>query len=86
MELCIKKIYCPTCQRLIKPKEQRNNDDSITILCHLCHGPIRTWDGTRWRLKREAPHPSPKIETAALEKKEPPAKEKKRPKKVSKEK
>lgn len=77
MELCIKKIYCPTCHRLIKPREQRNSDNSINILCNLCQAPIRTWDGTRWRLKREDSHPSPKIETTALEKKEPPTKGKK---------
>ncbi len=85
MELCIKKIYCPSCRKLVKPIEQWNAD-IIIVLCPLCNEPIRTWDGNRWRLKKGVTQPSKKIETDTLDKKEQPTKDKKKSRKVTKEK
>ncbi len=49
MKLCVKKIYCPGCQRLVRCHEQPVNDIT-NIVCSRCGNPI--WiikDGINWR-------------------------------------
>jgi RNase P subunit RPR2 len=49
VKLCVKRIYCPGCQRLVKCREQPVND-AVNIVCSRCGNPI--WiikGGITWR-------------------------------------
>ncbi len=48
MKLCVKKIYCPACQRLVRCHEQAING-KINIVCSRCGNPIWIKDGLTWR-------------------------------------
>ena len=47
MRLCVKKTYCPRCQRLVRGHEQ-DNDTNIRVLCSRCGLVIWIRDGMRW--------------------------------------
>jgi len=48
MKLCVKRIYCPGCQRLVRGREETVNG-RIRILCARCGGIIWLRDGIGWR-------------------------------------
>ncbi len=48
----VKKVYCPFCRRLIKPKETKSDESSIIISCPRCQTELYNWNGLRWRWKR----------------------------------
>jgi DNA-directed RNA polymerase subunit M/transcription elongation factor TFIIS len=48
MKICIKKIYCPTCQRLVKAKEDTANAN-LRVVCPKCKNTIWTKEGLAWR-------------------------------------
>ena len=48
VKLCVKKIYCPKCQRLVKCQEQTTNN-TLRILCSRCGSPIWVKDGVTWK-------------------------------------
>ena len=48
MKLCVKKIYCPGCQRLVRCHEQPANG-KINIVCSRCGNVIWIKDAVTWR-------------------------------------
>lgn len=48
MKLCIKKIYCASCQKLVKGSEQIL-DKQVKVYCSKCGNPIWVWNGIGWR-------------------------------------
>jgi len=48
MKLCVKRIYCPGCQRLVRGREELVNS-RIHISCGRCRRTIWLWDDTSWR-------------------------------------
>ena len=48
MKLCIKRVYCPVCQKMVRCHEQKV--EGVTqVVCHEGH-PVRSWNGVRWHL------------------------------------
>ena len=47
MKVCVKKIYCSACQRLVNCYEQATNG-TIHVLCRRCGKLLRVWNGVRW--------------------------------------
>ncbi len=47
-----KKIYCGSCQRLVKGREQKANSNT-RVLCSRCGRPLWVWDGIAWRYMKE---------------------------------
>ena len=48
MEFCIKKVYCPRCNRLVKGRKQLTNTN-VRILCPRCDIAIWIKDDISWR-------------------------------------
>jgi RNase P subunit RPR2 len=48
MKLCVKRIYCPACRRLVKGKEYKGNG-SISVSCFRCGRPVWINNGVSWR-------------------------------------
>lgn len=59
MELCVKKVYCPRCQRLVQCRDETANDQ-VRVLCPRCGKPLWQWNGLTWRFVKEAPAPATK--------------------------
>jgi len=51
MRLCIKKIYCDSCQKLVRGREQRV-DSHTHILCSKCSRLLWVREGVTWRYMR----------------------------------
>jgi transposase-like protein len=48
MKLCVKKVYCPTCHKLVSCKEQIVATGT-RFVCAKCGGTIWTKEGTAWK-------------------------------------
>ena len=48
MKISVKKIYCPTCQKLVKAKEDPANS-SLRITCPRCKNTIWIRENLKWR-------------------------------------
>ena len=48
MRLCIKKIYCNSCKKLVMGREKRV-DSHTHILCSKCSRLLRVPEGGTWR-------------------------------------
>ena len=53
MKLCIKKIYCESCQKLVKCREQEA-DGGTQILCSKCGRPLWFLDHAIWKYIRKS--------------------------------
>ncbi|MBI2829881.1 MAG: hypothetical protein HYX81_01835 [Chloroflexi bacterium] len=54
MKFCIRKIYCPNCQSLVKCREEAVSGQ-VRIHCSRCNQLLWRWDGTSWiRIREEA--------------------------------
>ncbi len=53
MKLCVKKVYCPSCQKLVSCHEQKVDSQS-QVLCSKCGRPLRLWNGVSWRYLPES--------------------------------
>ena len=47
-KLCVKKIYCGTCRRLVDAREDRT-DKNAKVLCRHCGQLLYQWMGTNWK-------------------------------------
>ena len=47
MKVCVKRIYCSSCRRLVNCYEQAANG-IIHVLCRRCGKLLRVWNGVRW--------------------------------------
>jgi DNA-directed RNA polymerase subunit M/transcription elongation factor TFIIS len=48
MRICIKKIYCPGCHKLVKAKEDRTNN-TLRVICPVCKNAIWAKESLIWR-------------------------------------
>ena len=48
MKICVKKVYCPSCQKLVNCREHKV-DSQTQVSCSRCDRPLRLWTGTSWR-------------------------------------
>lgn len=48
MKLAIKKIYCPTCQKLVSARED-NTPNGVKITCLKCKNAIWVKENMAWR-------------------------------------
>lgn len=53
MKIVVKKVHCPTCQKLVRGREQKMNNQ-LQVLCSACSRPLRLWTGTSWRPLHES--------------------------------
>ncbi len=44
MKVSIKKTYCPSCRRLVRGIETKNNN-GVNVTCSLCGRLLWVWDG-----------------------------------------
>lgn len=51
MKLCVKKVYCPTCQRLVKCHEEYDSG-KLRVLCFKCGNPVWLKEGGAWKYAR----------------------------------
>ena len=63
MKMCIKKIYCDSCQKLVKCREQEAGGGT-QVLCFKCGRTLRLLEGATWkyigRLPEKKVQPEPK--------------------------
>jgi hypothetical protein len=52
MKLCVKKIYCPDCRKLVKGREEKRNG-GIHLSCPRCKRLIWIHDGLSWRYVKQ---------------------------------
>ncbi len=50
MKICIKKVFCPVCQKLVRCREQMVGHQS-QVSCLSGHA-LRVWNRVRWRVLR----------------------------------
>ena len=48
MKLCVKKVYCLTCQKLVNCKEQ-TAANATRFVCSRCGATVWTKEGTQWK-------------------------------------
>ncbi len=48
MKLCVKKLYCPNCKKLVRGEERVNNG-TTRIFCRRCGMPLWMLEGVTWR-------------------------------------
>jgi transcription elongation factor Elf1 len=53
MKLCVKKSYCPRCQKLVTCHEQKT-DSQAQVVCSRCGQLLWVWNGIHWRYVRES--------------------------------
>lgn len=53
MKVCVKKIRCPNCERMIKCEEQPANGN-IRVVCPSCKKLLYTWNGVSWKFEGKA--------------------------------
>jgi endogenous inhibitor of DNA gyrase (YacG/DUF329 family) len=53
MKLAIKKIYCPTCQKLVYVREE-NTATGVHFVCQKCKNVIWNKDNYAWRYNKPA--------------------------------
>lgn len=49
MKLCIKRIHCANCRRLVTGREEQVGDGTTLVLCSRCRKPLYVWNGIAWR-------------------------------------
>lgn len=49
MKMCIKKVFCLVCQKLVRCREQKV-DHRTQLFGSKCGHPLREWNGVRWRI------------------------------------
>ena len=54
MKLCVKKIYCADCRRLVNGRETQMEDGNTRVSCPRCGKPLYDWNGVTWRPVRQA--------------------------------
>jgi len=52
MKLCVRKIYCDSCRKLVRCREEQANGN-IRELCSKCGKLLRFREGLAWRYVRE---------------------------------
>ncbi|MFH1087348.1 MAG: hypothetical protein V1737_02025 [Chloroflexota bacterium] len=53
MKVCVKKVHCPGCQKLVRCREQEDGR-ATQVICSLCGRLLWVWNGIRWRYGGEA--------------------------------
>ncbi|MBI4186149.1 MAG: hypothetical protein HY530_01415 [Chloroflexi bacterium] len=48
MRLCVKRVYCRACRRLVKCRERKVNN-GIEEQCSRCGKTLGAWNGITWR-------------------------------------
>lgn len=48
MKLLVKRLYCGSCHKLVKGREQKNNDNT-NVMCGMCGKLLWIWNGLRWK-------------------------------------
>lgn len=48
MKICVKKIYCSNCRRLVRCREQATNG-AVQVICSRCGKLLRIWNGITWQ-------------------------------------
>ena len=48
MKICVKRVYCPACHRLTRPREEKANG-MLRILCQRCGKLLWTKDSVSWK-------------------------------------
>ena len=54
MKLVVKKTCCPSCKRLVRGQEHKNND-RLEVVCPRCNRVLWTRNGLVWRYAAETP-------------------------------
>jgi len=49
MKLCVKKIYCPDCRRLVRGREETITGNTRRVFCARCGKALWLWDGITWK-------------------------------------
>jgi hypothetical protein len=48
MKLCVKRIYCPSCAKLVRCQEKEEGG-KLRIVCNRCGGQLLSREGGNWR-------------------------------------
>jgi transcription elongation factor Elf1 len=48
MKQCVKRVYCPTCQKLVKCQE-KTDGGKLQIVCSRCGNPVQSQESGKWR-------------------------------------
>ncbi len=48
MKTCIKRVYCPVCQKMVRCHEQKA-EGQTNVVCQNGHA-LRAWNGVRWQV------------------------------------
>ena len=51
MKMCIKRVFCPVCQKMARCHEQKV-EHNVQVVCTKGHS-LRMWNGVRWRVLTE---------------------------------
>lgn len=54
MKLCVRKIYCSTCKKLVRCQEKKVNGDMF-VSCPNCKTVLWSWRGVRWVFTGSSP-------------------------------
>lgn len=47
MKVCVKRLHCPHCLRLVRCVEQKGNG-VVNVTCPRCKNLLYTWNGVAW--------------------------------------
>lgn len=53
MKLCVKRVFCPNCQRLVSCKEETSKG-VVKVLCTRCEKLVWTHDELKWKYARKS--------------------------------
>jgi len=48
MKLIVKRMYCPTCLKLIRARDEKAGSE-IQVICTQCGTILYSWNGIRWK-------------------------------------
>ena len=48
-----RKIYCRSCNKLVRVEEKTLENRNIQIACSICKKPLYVWNGTIWNNARQ---------------------------------